>query len=330
MHLKIIDFIYFRIMALAPFLKSILYYLKNRNVEDIDLSSFLKIQLKYLFFCLIGIEKRLAIEKKYYASQERIFNYQIKKLETINSGETIKLGNIIFQKMQNLAEYSELIYGYDDIFIQDKFFNLQKKLNPQFFLPLYREGEGPYEIKDVQIQKNDIVIDAGANIGIFSLLAAKKGTKKVFAFEPNPNTYQLLRKNISLNQFTDIIIPQEIGLFSKKCKTDFIQTTGNIGSSRILNINKNIPGEKCEINLISLDEWMDTCHIESIDFIKADIEGAERQLIEGAKKTIEKNHPRLALCTYHLPDDREVLTKKILEIDPTYKFSYTKMKLFAW
>ena len=121
MHLKIIDFIYFRIMALAPFLKSILYYLKNRNVEDIDLSSFLKIQLKYLFFCLIGIEKRLAIEKKYYASQERIFNYQIKKLETINSGETIKLGNIIFQKMQNLAEYSELIYGYDDIFIQDKF-----------------------------------------------------------------------------------------------------------------------------------------------------------------------------------------------------------------
>ena len=232
--------------------------------------------------------------------------------------------------MNNPEEYSELIFGYDDIFIKDKYYLSKEKSNNQLILPIYRNGEGPYEIKEVQIQKNDIIIDAGANIGLFSLLAAKKGAKKIFAFEPSAYTYSILSSNIMINNYEKIITPVNLGIYSKRCTMDFIQTTGNIGSSRIVDIYNNIPGERCKINLVSLDEWVEENKVERVDFIKADIEGAERDLIEGARKTIKRFHPKLALCTYHLPDDPEILTKMILDIDPSYQIHYGKMKLFAW
>jgi len=327
------NFIHYRIKALAYFPKAIFVYLKYINIKDDTIKCFLKNQLKYFFCCIIGVEKILGIEKKYYGLKESVFNHII---EELTAGDCIKVGNWLFKKMQSKEEYVAILSMYEDIFFQDEYFIHQNKFEKTFIFPhrfilgIFASREGPYEIEEVQIQKNDVVIDAGANMGVFSLLAAKKGAQKVFAFEPNPHTYQILRENVSLNKFVDIIIPQEIGLFSETCKMDFIQTTGNIGASRILDVNDNISGELCTVYLMSLDEWVKAHHIESVNFIKADIEGAERHLIKGAKETIRLNHPKLALCTYHLPDDREVLTKMILEIDPTYKFYYTKHKLFAW
>jgi hypothetical protein len=84
-----------------------------------------------------------------------------------------------------------------------------------------------------------------------------------------------------------------------------------------------------QVELVGLDDFVKENKIPQIDFIKADIEGMERDLLAGAKATIAKFKPKLSLCIYHRPDDKQVLTKIIKGICADYKFIYTEKKLFA-
>ena len=59
---------------------------------------------------------------------------------------------------------------------------------------------------------------------------------------------------------------------------------------------------------------------ERVTFIKMDVEGAELKSLMGARNTIIKNHPRLAICAYHKPEDLYELPGYILSIVPEYKF----------
>jgi hypothetical protein len=67
-----------------------------------------------------------------------------------------------------------------------------------------------------------------------------------------------------------------------------------------------------------------------IDFIKADIEGAERLLLKGAINVLRKLRPKLSICTYHLPDDKQVLEKIIKEANPNYVVIHAYDKLYAY
>jgi hypothetical protein len=53
---------------------------------------------------------------------------------------------------------------------------------------------------------------------------------------------------------------------------------------------------------ITLDAFVERNNIERVDFIKADIEGAERNMLRGAKRILREFAPKLSICTYHLPD----------------------------
>ena len=61
------------------------------------------------------------------------------------------------------------------------------------------------------------------------------------------------------------------------------------------------------VNVTTIDEFVKSNNIEKVDFIKADIEGAERDMLRGATEVLKKFAPKLAICIYHLPDDKEVL-----------------------
>ncbi|WP_049772725.1 FkbM family methyltransferase [Caldicellulosiruptor acetigenus] len=187
--------------------------------------------------------------------------------------------------------------------------------------------DGPYENNNVKIEEGDIVFDAGANIGLFSVLALKKGAKRVYAFEPVPKSLEYLNKTKLLNDFDNRleIVPHalsdEEGISYIKFKEDNIAI-----SSLILDI---LEGKEFKVKTITIDKFVEENKIERVDFIKADIEGAERLMLMGAKNVLKEFKPKLAICSYHLPDDKEVLTKIILEANPKYELEFTSSKIFA-
>jgi hypothetical protein len=78
-----------------------------------------------------------------------------------------------------------------------------------------------------------------------------------------------------------------------------------------------------------LDSFVEERGLARIDFIKADIEGAERDMLKGATRVLRDFAPKLAICTYHLADDPVVLEAIIKSANPGYKVVHLRHKLFA-
>jgi FkbM family methyltransferase len=187
--------------------------------------------------------------------------------------------------------------------------------------------EGPYEKGRVVIKRGDYVIDAGANIGFFAFLASEKvGLEgKVFTFEPASKTHELLENNIKLNGKKNIIIVKN-ALGDSKGELEFTLSDSSGENSGFFqgSYNKEI------VKQITLDSFIKENNIKKIDFIKADIEGMERNLLMGAKETIRKFKPKISICIYHRPSDPEVIESIIKDFVPDYKIFKTDTKLFTW
>lgn len=84
-----------------------------------------------------------------------------------------------------------------------------------------------------------------------------------------------------------------------------------------------------DISTTTVDNFVQQQGLTHVDFIKVDIEGTERKMLRGATETLKNFAPKLALCTYHLPDNPEVLERIILEANPAYKIVHLRHKLFA-
>jgi FkbM family methyltransferase len=202
--------------------------------------------------------------------------------------------------------------------------NYDKALVEQFDLLM---EEGPYGYVDtdfdVTVKENDVVIDAGAWIGDFSAYAASKKAI-VYAFDPVSINYDRLIKTALLND--NKIIPVKKALGDKNGEME-IKTFGKETTGGSLYSPRR--GKKEIIEVITLDEFVEKEMIKKIDFIKADIEGAERYMLMGAKKVLKEFAPKLAICTYHSPEDPELLEKIILDANPKYCVIHTSHKLFA-
>ena len=195
-------------------------------------------------------------------------------------------------------------------------------------LSIVGTSEGSYTSEHVKIEKGDVVIDAGANMGLFSIFSSYHGARMTYAFEPQKQAIELMKKNIALNSMMSNIKIVEYGLCDKDeaIKMNF-NSEFHVAASIVMSFNG---GETETINCVTLDKWAEDNCISQIDFIKADIEGAERLFLKGAQRILAKHAPKLAICTYHLPDDKEVLTKLILNANPNYIIKYTSHKLFAY
>lgn len=194
--------------------------------------------------------------------------------------------------------------------------------------------EGPYEIDEVQIKENDIVFDCGANVGLFSCVAASKGAK-VYAFEPICEVAEYAKENAKLYGTNGINVITE-ALSDSEGEVEF-QVLDNSGDNKASGLSTMVSDISCYgtvnkriVRSTTIDAYMINHKIEKIDFIKADIEGAERKMLIGAKETLKKYGPKLSICTYHLPDDKEVLTKIIMDANSEYKIIYGDKKLYAY
>jgi FkbM family methyltransferase len=136
------------------------------------------------------------------------------------------------------------------------------------------------------------VINIGANIGYFTLLAAREvgPDGKVFAFEPFPQTVELLKKNIDVNGYPNVeVIPMAVSSKSGIAKL----STGGSSLHNIISSTKIKEMTEIEVPQISIDDFVSQKQIK-IDFMIIDAEGSEPFILDGMKNTL-KNNPNLVM-----------------------------------
>jgi FkbM family methyltransferase len=186
-------------------------------------------------------------------------------------------------------------------------------------------SEGPYEYKMVRLEKGDTVIDAGANVGFFSALAAVNGCS-AYAFEPMPRVIKyFLSDTARLNPGIQIC---RYALSDKA--EELIFNDNGLTDSSFMSEKTSTEIKRTKVHAIDLDSFAETNKLARIDFIKADIEGAERYMLKGARRVLREFAPKIAVCTYHLPDDPQVLREIILEANPNYIIEERWKKLYAY
>lgn len=173
----------------------------------------------------------------------------------------------------------------------------------RFFLPAWRGGEGTtmyfavredYEIElahlDRFVSPGNIVVDAGAGCGIYTVAAAKLvgNAGRVIAFEPSARLALVLKHNIKLNGLNNVRLYCEA-------------LSNREGHARLYHHCRCVaysisPGDSNktrfdEVTTTTLDSMLEREGIDRIDFLKMDIEGAEELALRGGKSLFAKSHP---------------------------------------
>lgn len=136
-----------------------------------------------------------------------------------------------------------------------------------------------------QLNKDSVVVDVGANIGYYTLLAAKVA-KKVYAIEPDKMCFEILQKNVKENNLKNVVLVNKAA-GEKREKKYLERDEINQGNSRISDNNGVLIMTDTLYNIL-INEQIISC-------IKIDTQGYEPQVILGAKKIIKKHRPTIFL-----------------------------------
>ena len=169
----------------------------------------------------------------------------------------------------------------------------------------------------IEVKPGDVVIDAGACWGDTALYFAAKCSPggHVYAFELSNDNLDIFRRNLLKNPvFAPAITILQRPLSDRTGDDMWIVDAG--AASRV--DTQNNCGNK--LPSISIDDFVNEHRLDKVDFIKFDIEGAERHVIDGAAETIRKHKPTLAISIYHLPDDPFVIAEKVASLSTDYRF----------
>jgi len=129
--------------------------------------------------------------------------------------------------------------------------------------------------------------DIGANVGEFSLYAAKRGVRTVVAFEPGPANYANLCRNRELNGFDDNMLILCLGLSDEMTIASFNMTSTDAGHScHSIDDTHGAPAYVENIMTMTIDQAISELKLTPPSHIKVDIDGAEELLIEGGVETL--------------------------------------------
>lgn len=164
------------------------------------------------------------------------------------------------------------------------------------------------------VRPGDTVLDCGAHVGVFVNQALELGARKVVAIEPDPVNLECLRRNFASEIQEGRVVVCPIGVWSSETTLSFQESEENSGmDSAVLKRD----GRVIQIPVTTIDALVGKLGLSRIDFIKMDIEGAEREALKGAAQTLKKQRPRLMLDSYHRPDDMPVFRRLLADFQYT-------------
>ena len=195
-------------------------------------------------------------------------------------------------------------------------------------------GESYFGIPEfMRLNFKEVFVDCGAHVGdtLEQFLKVKWGeVGKMYAFEPMEkqframlNRVERLKREWALEN--DQIQLVQAGGGERSYKTEMKRYE----KSEAPGIGRALSGESThgDIPVISIDDYFAG---QSITFLKADIEGYEWKMLQGAERTIKRDRPKLAICIYHTPFDMYRIARWIKSVCPDYKFAVRQHYCDIW
>jgi FkbM family methyltransferase len=165
------------------------------------------------------------------------------------------------------------------------------------------------------VHPGDTVLDCGANIGVFTRHALERGARLVVAIEPAPENLYCLRRNLAEQIQAGRVIVYPKGVWDRDDELVLRTFDAQSGGDSVA---LQFPGsrEGPKVQLTTIDKLTAELHLERVDFIKMDIEGAEPQALTGALRTVARFRPRMAVSMEHRPDDIRAIPALVRRLWP--------------
>lgn len=247
-------------------------------------------------------------------SNVNLYNYEIMGLPVIS----------LDQLVEEKDKYVVVIAS--EKFVSDIYRKLLRRLERNYlFYPMRRiftAKQGWQYFDFFSANENEVFIDAGAYNAMTSVEFARwtnNNYKKIYLFEISRIHEKMCRRNLEEHGIKNYELIM-MGTWGKRDKVLFEENGGEAagyvdeGGGRV-------------VDVISIDEQLAG---SEATFIKMDVEGSEYQSILGAKKTLQKYKPRLAISAYHNIRDFIDLPILLLEINPGYHFAYRHYATNMW
>ena len=181
---------------------------------------------------------------------------------------------------------------------------------------------GEYERKNFEIKTDDVVIDVGGHIGLFTLYASQFcKTGSIFTFEPVTENFELLYENIKSNNLKHV--------------KSFNLAVSNSNSPVQLYLNEDFAGhsmyskspQSITANSISLKQIFDDNNIDHCDFLKLDCEGSEYEIIKNLPSHYFQKIQKM-IIEYHMADTHPELLDELIKILKSQNYKLEIKKLF--
>jgi len=251
------------------------------------------------------LEVKNTLDAKSFTNFNYLSFYRYSKLELASPPFILDFEEDFKKHKKKYAYLYELLEDEKSKEVFTKVINFKISFDLEFMQGFTNDHDGQYFDKEIVPDiKNISFVDGGAYVGdtIPNIIKNFPDFKKIYAVEPNS-----LHINIAKRDFGDVE------------NIEFINC--GLGNKQVLVSSKDQESQNnCDHNYQATSiDTIDNIVKEKVDFIKLDIEGAEQDAIDGAKETIKKYKPILAICIYHKAEDWYKIPQKVLSFESEYK-----------
>lgn len=212
--------------------------------------------------------------------------------------------NSLIDFSMTIANLIRLLKPFHELFFKSKALRGMSKVLLRVFLPSHVNIGGAivctnpddpvvslalamklYEVEETSYFRQNFAkgmtfVDVGANIGLFTALAIRQGASKILAIEPHSESFGFLKTTIDKNNPLMLVSAEKVALGSQEGEGRLYLNPFNKGDNRMNYSKELIEGERVEIK--TLDSVCAQYGINSIDFLKIDVQGSELGILQGA------------------------------------------------
>ncbi len=206
----------------------------------------------------------------------------------MNDNNSISRFAHILSRIRAYTNWYTLIWPFNRIGLPAKIIKVRNGphisvrniFGPDFVVVHEMFSRDDYNIKQLKLGDNAIILDIGANIGAFSLLAAFHFPgSKIFAFEPAETNFKVLKNNIELNSLGERIVPSQFAISFKEGDQEMTYSKDEYAHSLVAEQVTTDFERKGIVHCTTLEKIIENNNISIIDILKMDIEGLEYDVL---------------------------------------------------